>query len=176
MKSNRRQLPLGGRRRVQNVSGNARASTNNQLEKERRDPLSVTLVETIIGCHFIGLRLKHYVYPPGAWRFTFGCRSCGEHQSKHVSIHCYSDPVAAARAYRAVRRSLGLGLLPFRDYELPRRFVMMGSALLTPAAAETTAGRDAAACLRKMGVYVSDELLDASNSEDYWWADCALES
>ena len=53
---------------------------------------------------------------------------------------------------------------------------MMGSALLTPAAAETTAGRDAAACLRKMGVYVSDELLDASNSEDYWWADCALES
>jgi hypothetical protein len=164
-----------GGRRVQNVSGNARASANNQLEKEKQDPLSVTLVEAIIGCHFIGLRIKRYVYPPGAWRFIHGCRSYGEHQSKHVSIHCYSDSVAAARAYRAIRRSLGLGLLPFRDYEQPPRLVMMGSALLTAAAADTTAGRDAAACLRKLGVDVSDEPLDASNSQEYWWADCAME-
>jgi hypothetical protein len=164
-----------GGRRVQNVLGSASASTNNRLEKEKQDTLSVTLVETIIGCHFIGLRIKRYVYPPGAWRFTFGYRSYGEHQSKQISIHCYSDPVAAACAYRSVRRSLGLGLLPFRDYEQPRRFVMMGSALLTAAAADTTTGRDAAACLRKLGVYVSDEPLDASNSQEYWWADCAME-
>ena len=95
-------------------------------------------------------------------------RLYGDYRAARVTLRRCNDLLVAARAYHAMRRSLGLGLLSFRDYEQPRRSVMIGSALITAAAANTKAGQDALEFLREQGVPAAAEPVE-ERVEELWY-------
>jgi hypothetical protein len=131
----------------------------------RRDQRAlIVIVDTIIGCEFIVLRIESYICAPQIWRR----RLYSEYLDKRVTLRRYSDLEAAARAYHALKRTLDLGRLPYKLDTQSSKFIWMSDAVLTAAAAETMAGRDATEFLRKRGVIVSDKTIERRNIEEFW--------
>jgi hypothetical protein len=133
----------------------------------RRDQRAlIVIVDTIIGCEFIALRIESYIYAPQIWRR----RLYSEYLDKRITLRRYSDLEAAARAYLALRQTWELGQLPYRLDLQSSLFIWMGHAALTKAAAETMAGQDAIEFLRKRGVIVSDKLIEMRSIEEFWYS------
>jgi hypothetical protein len=166
--------PVGrkGGRRVQNVSGRPSTPTNEGPEEENQDT-AITVVDMIVDCDSIALRIENYLVVPHVWRYVYRNgrrrRLYGDYRDVRVTLRRYNDLLVAARAYHAMRRSLGLGLLPFRDYEQPRRTVSMGAALITVAAANTKTGQDALEFLREQGVRTAAEPVEERGVEELWY-------
>jgi hypothetical protein len=127
----------------------------------------------IVDCDCIALRIENYLVISHVWRYVYRNgrrrRLYGDYRDPCITVRRYNDLEVAGRAYHAMRRSLGLGLLPFRDYEQPRRSVMMGNALITAAAANTKARQDALEFLREQGVRTAAEPAEERSVEELWY-------
>ena len=127
----------------------------------------------IVDCDCIALRIENYLVISHVWRYVYRNgrrrRLYGDYRDPCITVRRYNDLEVAGRAYHAMRRSLGLGLLPFRDYEQPRRTVSMGAALITVAAANTKAGQDALEFLREQGVPTAAEPVEERSVEELWY-------
>ena len=90
---------------------------------------------------------------------------------RRVSFLCFPEATSAAQTYHATRRRLGVGLSPLGQSS-ETSFAFMGAAQLTDSGARSMAGRKFADDMRKLGVQVVSEPLDARYSGEFWWADC----
>jgi hypothetical protein len=147
-------------------------------------------VEIFIGSAYIGFRTTRFIYDLNVFSivqrpYRSGarkgilrpCRMYGVHRDKRVTVRRYSDPAAAAHAYRNAKQALGFGSnnrLPFNSRG--RTFAVMGAAFLTPAGARSPNGQTFAKHLRSHGVYVTDEPLKAQSQDEFWWVDARLEA
>jgi hypothetical protein len=162
-----------GGHRVLNASATSSSLIDKGPENENQDSVAVTVVDMIVDCDFIVLRIENYLVVPHVWRYVYRNgrrrRLYGDYRDARVTLRRYDDLLAAARAYDAMRRSLGLGRFPFRDYEQPRRSVSMGALLITGAAANTKAGQNALEFLREGGVPIAAEPVEERNVEELWY-------
>jgi hypothetical protein len=144
-----------------------------------QDCTFIVEADAIIGAEFFGLITTHSVYDPHVqrrewWPFKGGRRKgqfrwakvTGEKRLLSIGVRRYRTPEAAAQAYHATRRALGLTLMPFASNG--HDMGMMGSARLTPAGAASEAF---AARLRCLGVRVSQDPLEERQPGEFGWVD-----
>jgi hypothetical protein len=181
--------PPAERRRISNRTGFAGNYGSTHRTKPRQPQLiTVTVVNTIIGrAHIVQQTMRH-IHDPDMITFEFWPRLSGPRKgqrrwvrvrganlNKRVSIRRFRDATAAAYAYHAMRRALGIRLLPFSAIKNSRgiitAFGMMGWAELTANGARSVTGQQFAAEMRSLGVKVCAEPLEERTPDQFWWAD-----
>jgi hypothetical protein len=180
----RKNPPLRARGRRAGSKDVSNNCPNTRLSDPLQGCISIVEVDAIIGAAFFGLITILSVYDPHVqrrewWPFKSGRRKgqfrwvvvSGEKRLRSVRVRRYHTPGAAALAYSATRRALGMGLLPhaFDGHDLR----IMGWATLTPAGAASDKGRAFAKRLRSLGVGVCDNPMEARRPGEFWWVDCA---
>jgi hypothetical protein len=146
--------------------------------------VEVTYVETLIGRAYIGIEIEQHINDPNILRIVQRPYKSGPRKGQLHPVRLHyenrdrrerrgrtSDPVAAAKAFHTLHRTLGIGPAGMAGMFGGSSLRLMGTPHFTPAGATSKTGQDFASALRRHGIKVASEPTLPRAPDEFWWLD-----